>query len=404
MKKVTFFLICLWCVGINAQINIGGKPYSFENKVKAKKIVKNVTDKIILPPIFIEEIELEDEEDEANGIPPRFGYPFDVDLNLSNSGVWIEFENGDRLWKLEIHCPSAKSINLLYDEFYLPENGQLYLYNSAKTHHIGGFTERNNKGSKVNPGKFGTGLVYGDRIILEYFEPFKVKGEGKISISWVVHGYRYIDILNPLNTENAGFGNSGPCQVNVNCSPEGDNWQDEKKSVAMVLVGGFRWCTGSLINNTRLDGTSYFLTADHCIKYANPPKDAIIDPDAANWSFYWNYESPGCNNGTDFTPPSTTGAIVVANDYPSDFALFKLIENPLDLCITVPFYFNGWDRKNPGQGGVGIHHPVGDIKKIATHNIIPTTSNCATSSFWKINWQSTDNGETHPQMLEQTCL
>ncbi|MBC8346909.1 MAG: hypothetical protein ISR82_06980 [Candidatus Marinimicrobia bacterium] len=137
MKKLTlFFLICLSGVGINAQINIGGKPYSFEKQIVAIRTVKNKIDKIDLPPIDLQKIQTEDKEDEANGIPPRFGFPFKVDLDLSNSGEWIELENGDRLWQLEIHCPAAKSINLLYDEFYLPGKGQLYIYNAKKTHHM----------------------------------------------------------------------------------------------------------------------------------------------------------------------------------------------------------------------------------------------------------------------------
>ena len=103
------FLISFWISVVNGQINIGGIPYSFDNQIKAKNIVKNKIDKIVLPPIDRKKIQVEDEQDEANGIPPRFGYLFKVDLNLSNSGEWIELENGDRLWKLEIHCPSAKS-------------------------------------------------------------------------------------------------------------------------------------------------------------------------------------------------------------------------------------------------------------------------------------------------------
>ncbi|MBC8346908.1 MAG: T9SS type A sorting domain-containing protein [Candidatus Marinimicrobia bacterium] len=237
--------------------------------------------------------------------------------------------------------------------------------------------------------------------MLEYFEPKEVKGEGKISISWVIHGYRYIDILSPF--ESLGdYGESGGCQVNINCSPEGNNWQDEKKSVALILAGGTRWCTGSLINNTRLDGMPYLLTANHCLDMQDiggTIYDAINNPDLSNWSFYWNYESPDCSDGIDFIPRSTSGATVMANKSygnGSDFALLKLTENPKDITPEIQLYFNGWDQNNPGQGGVGIHHPVGDIKKIGTHNIIPATSDCilGSSSFWKINWQSTANGHS----------
>src|SRR5690606_13410383 len=65
-------------------------------------------------------------------------------------------------------------------------------------------------------------------------------------------------------------------------------------------------------------------------------------------------------------------------------------------------YYLGWDRSgNAGAGGVGIHHPSGDIKKIATYTISPSNSDCfnlifdgtyyANANFWKIKWASTTN-------------
>ena len=98
MKISKLFILFCFCASIvNAQINIGGKPFSFNNQINIKKIIKNKKDKIILPPLDIEKIKIEDLKDKIDGIPPRFGYPFKVNLNLSNSGEWIEIENGDRL-------------------------------------------------------------------------------------------------------------------------------------------------------------------------------------------------------------------------------------------------------------------------------------------------------------------
>ncbi|MDZ7724338.1 MAG: trypsin-like peptidase domain-containing protein [candidate division KSB1 bacterium] len=309
---------------------------------------------------------------------------------------------------ISIHCPSAKSINLLYEKFWIPTNANLYIYNASKTHHIGGFTRINSRGSRENPGKYASGLVYGDKIILEYYEPVNEKGLGNIEISWIIHGYRHINIFNYFESTKS-FGSSGDCQVNVNCSPEGDYWQDEKKSVALILVNGYRYCTGSLISNTSENGFPYLLTADHCLGgWANSyhkydaidqdPNDGIDDTDLSHYSFYWEYESPNCSDGTDFIPQSTSGADVIANKSDTDFALLALREHPYFLDPSIQVYFNGWDRGSPGQGGVCIHHPAGDIKKIATHNIIPDSSNCfnnrPNSNFWKINWISTTNGHS----------
>ncbi len=157
----------------------------------------------------------------------------------------------------------------------------------------------------------------------------------------------------------------------------------------MILVNGTRWYSGSLINNTSNNQTPYFLTADHCIGSL----DANGDTDASFYSFWWNYESSTCSqNSSDFVAESTSGATLIANNSATDFALFELTESPLDSNIDV--FFNGWDRTtNPIQGGVGIHHPSGDFKKIATHNITPSPGQVwGSGTHWRVNWTETTNG------------
>lgn len=336
------------------------------------------------------EIVEEDKMDEKDGLPPRFGFPHEVSFNLKNSGVWTELPSGDRIWQLSIYCPEALSINLLYDQFWLPEKAKLFLYTKDREHTIGAFTSANNKGEAENIQGFATGLLYGETITLEYFVPKDVKEDGIISLARVVHGYRYINF--PDNSTQS-LGSSGNCQVNVNCS-EGANWQQEKNAVALILIGGTRQCTGSLVNTTCNDDRPLFLTADHCLIGG----DAISNPNLNNWSFYWHYERPGCPN-TGAAPPilSTVGATVVANNAVSDFALLRLTEDPKNKSGVTPYYL-GWDRSgSAGTGGVGIHHPRGDAKKIATYTGTPTNSTCMGSlnnNFWMTGFIATANGHS----------
>ena len=306
----------------------------------------------------------------------------------------------------------------------MPEEAKFFVYNQNKRHHIGAFTNLNNKGTKDAVEGFATGLVYGNTIILEYYLPKNCSEKAIISISGIVHGYRYImqeygygNV--PGNNPNIGFNQSGNCQVNINCL-EGDNWQNEKHAVALILMGN-SVCTGSLINNTNNDNYPYFLTANHCLLYGNGNNgnngDAINNPNLNHWTFYWDYELPpnsndcNYNNSTPLEPLafSTAGAQILANNPESDFALLELTEDPKYFSNHTPSfipYYLGWDRTgNSGTGGVGIHHPRGDVKKISTHNITPpTNSNClngylngiylANSSFWRINWMATSNGHS----------
>ncbi|MBK8500938.1 MAG: hypothetical protein IPL46_01335 [Saprospiraceae bacterium] len=58
-------------------------------------------------------------------------------------------------------------------------------------------------------------------------------------------------------------------------------------------------------------------------------------------------------------------------------------------------YFNGWDVQNvAATGGVGIHHPNGDIKKISTFTgaAVSTTWGSVPNTHWEVSWVATANG------------
>lgn len=340
-----------------------------------------------LPGLDMSQLEQEDKKDEANGLPPRFGFPHKVNFNLRNSGVWTVLPNGDRIWQLSIRCPDALSINLLYDQFWLPEGAKLFVYTNDRHHVIGAMTSRNNKGTKKEIQGYATGLLYGDAITLEYYLPDGINEQGIVSISNVVQGYRYIASNGNVVSRSEYSGN---CQVNVNCS-EGSGWQQEKNAVALILVGGFRICTGSLVNNTCNDDRPLFLTADHCLLGG----DAVNNPNLNTWSFYWNYERPSCPNTTPYpAEKATVGATVLANNTVSDFALLNLTEDPKYKRGVTTSYL-GWDRSgNAGTNGVGIHHPNGDVKKIATYNGTPANSTCLDTNFWQTGFIATTNGHS----------
>lgn len=399
----TIILLVLLCLFTNAkaQLSTNEKPVSFNTKlaltVKSKSAVPIVT----TPPLNMAKIEQEDKEDEEYDMPPRFGYSHKVNYNLNNSGTWYELPNGDKLWQLNVVCPNALSVNFCFDKFRIPEGGKLFVYSKDKKHSIGAFTNKNNKGDSINIGGFATGLVYGNNVILEYYHPKEASSDAIISIEYIVHGYRYINI----GTKN--FGDAGDCMVNVNCV-EGQDWQDEKKAIALFIVAGERWCTGSLINTTDLSQEPYLLTANHCIStYGGAPETLTYI------NFYWNYEAPGCDN-TSVVPDSlcTHGASIVANNNTSDFALLRLTEDPINLPTYTPYYL-GWDCSGlSGDPGVCIHHPRGDVKKISTVASQPISTlfegytESTVGNYWKVTWKltqtnhgTTENGSSGSPLL-----
>lgn len=390
------FYFCAY-TKVSAQLSTHERPISFDTKQKPTMLSKSLNPVVIMPLLDMAKIEAEDKEDEEYDMPPRFGYQHKVNYDLKNSGTWFELSNGDKLWQLEVVCPAALSVNFCYDKFWIPDGGKFFVYSKDKKHSIGAFTSNNNKGDRENIRGFATGLVYGDDVVLEYYQPKEVTTDAIISIEYVVHGYRYIRF------GNTGFGYAGSCMVNINCE-EGLDWQTEKKAVALIIVNGERWCTGSLINTTDLSQKPYLLTADHCLGgRANEDKkyDADTLPNLDRYSFWWNYEVPGCDN-INVEPDNyqvTTGATVLANNSLSDFALLQLTEDPKDIVGYTPYYL-GWDCSgSSGDPGVCIHHPRGDVKKISTvaATPVPTIYRSYTeytyfSTHWRVAWKSTQNG------------
>lgn len=352
--------------GLFAQVGTGGTPYSFShgNLIPLDAIV--VLD---LPPVPLSALQEGEALRKDGEKPPRFGYAHAVDIDMIAQSSAEDLPDGGRLFRLGIMTENAYSVNLIYDEFRLPAGGELYLYNQSGDILLGAFTERNNKPH----GKFSTGLVKGDRLYLEYYQPPGVNEDGIIRIGKVIHGFRNIFPDLPLE----GFGDSGECNVNVNCAA-GDPWKNEIRSVAMVLADdNTRLCSGFLINNVRQDQTPYFMVAEHC-----------LSTDYETWLFIFNYQSPGCDNIDGPLTQSISGASLVANHQATDFALLQLSTAP---PLGYEVYYAGWSALNtPPSASATIHHPRGDIKKISLDNHPAVSSSwlgTPPNSHWKvIDW------------------
>ena len=377
---VLFWIALLFNSVVSSQISDGGLP------IVNPTLSNDRMDVRIMDDIPLADLMAEDAINDRHGNQAwRFAYPFDVSINMENAGTWTRQVNGSNIWRLKIISPYATSINFIFDEFYIPAGGKLYIYNESKTEILGAFTANNNKAHKI----FATALILDDHAILQYESNPRNNEDPILSIKQVSHGYR--GFVAPIYAR--GLNDSGSCQVNINCS-EGDNWQDEKRGVARILIGGTLTCSGSLVNNASSDNTPYFLTANHCIGSL----DAVDNPDpdiSATYVFYFNYERPSCTNSGNTPIETVNGSTLLANDSPSDFALFLLDDNPSDNYNVT---FNGLNgTNNIGIGGVGIHHPAFDAKKIATHSMAPLDTDypgSPDSSHWEVNWDATINGHS----------
>jgi len=386
MKKNYFvyslILMAFFYLSGFSQVNTGGTPFSFDNPNLIKSDIVFET----MPKIDLGQLMAEDEiNDGYKDIPWRFGENLYVELNLQNSGTWEILEKGDKLWRLGIECPGAYTINLTFDNYYLPPGARLYVYNAKKSHLIGAFTEINNQEDKI----FATTLVMGDAIVIEYYEPHNAKFSGELNLWRVTHGYR--DAYGYAKA----FGSSGSCNNNVACS-EGDPWVNEIKSACMLVSGGSSYCSGALVNNTNEDGTPYLLTANHC--YSDP----------SSWVFWFNWQSATCANPvSEPLYDAISGAVLRARNSASDFCLVELNSTP---PAGYNVFYSGWNRQDAAStSSVGIHHPSGDIKKISFDYDPSVTSDYDPSpylanSHWEITAWNDGTTEAHqvPHCLIKT--
>lgn len=374
----------LLSIPLQAQISQGGEPASFRLRESTAKEISYA------PKIPFGMTKSEGVSKQC--IAYQFGeiLPFNRSMKDPDFGTRTVDQNGNSIWKANITSENALALGLYFSDFYLPKGARLFVYSPDKEQLIGSFTDFNNSES----GLFATELILGDKLVIEYDEPASVAGLGHFTIDEITHAYRGVSDFK----SSAGFGGSGTCEVNVNCS-EGTDYDKQKNSVVRIYIKegtSAYWCTGSVVNNVNNDRTPYVLTADHCATDATAA-------DLLQWIMYFNYQSATCENpSVEPALKSMTGATKIAASsnagiLGSDFYLVLLNQNIPDEYNP---YYMGWDRTgNVSSNGVSIHHPQGDIKKISTYtsNLISTTytnggSVGLTNGSWEVYWSATANG------------
>lgn len=357
--------------GIARRAGIAGIPVVKQNKPDLSKL------------------RAEDETNAALGLPERMGVSLQAGYSMENSGKW-ETEGNRNIWKLMIEVPEAVGLGLYFKDFDLPAGGELFVYSADMKHVIGAFTSFNNHPS----GLFATEVVKGDKIVIEYSEPYLSAEKAHFTISEVLYVYR--PMLFPGDKPN-DLKNSGNCQVNTSCT-EGNGWRDQINSVVRILIksgGNSYWCSGALLNTTSQDYEPFVLTADHCAK-SNSGNYASVD-DVLQWIFYFQYETAECIGTAIPEAKTMTGAMKIASSAPlenngSDFYLMLLNEN---IPANYEPFYAGWDISGDlSPSGVSIHHPAGDVKKISTYTTTLSNDQWGSNpdTHFEVKWARTDNG------------
>ena len=362
-----YCITLLIAVSLSARAQPPTVPLSAQREVRPLESIQQ----LVLPPI---DAAGERAADASKGIetPLRFAVSHTLRVTPATDGTWESLPEG-RLWRLRISSAGATNLNLGFSRYWLPAGATLHISSETAAYFQGPYTSRHNKPH----GQLWTGVVPGDRAVIELFVPAQSKEEPQLTLSQVGAGYR--DLFRLPQGGPAPEAESS-CNVDVAC-PIAAPWTNEIRSVGLYTISGAWTCSGALIADAAGDFRNYFLTANHCgLNSGNAPSVVV----------YWNFQSTNCGtHGPGSLAQNQSGAIFRAARYDVDFALIELEDIP-DAAFRV--YYSGWDRSGVAPaGGVGIHHPAWDVKAISfSSNAVTTVNNCigpiTTNTHWQVVW------------------
>jgi lysyl endopeptidase len=296
----------------------------------------------------------EQEKKQAAGIsedprlkPARSGMMIETDYHPGNSGTWDTLSDGMRVWRIAFRVKDARLLNLLLKPFHAEPGVKIFLYDSLQQNTLGAFTDLNNNPTRV----LATGFIPGDLLILELQVPFYIKKDILITVAGI--GCDFAEKSGLKQLKDGWFGQSGYCNVDINCNTD-PSVQLVKNAVVRIVFLGDERCTGTLLNNTHADGRNYILTARHCINNESEANTAL---------FYFTYESPYCSGPDGSNSHSVSGATIRATSDKMDFTLLELLDH---VPVIFHPYYAGWDNTaSAPSSAYSIHHPQGDVKKIS---------------------------------------
>ena len=246
---------------------------------------------------------------------------------------------GDRaLWDFSVQSEGARSLNLAFTEFHLPNGASLTISDPTGGSAPVTFTSRDND----DHGQLWTPLFLTDKLHVALDVPHQLASKLRLRLTKVNHGFRMPGRhKNGEDDKAIGDSSSASCNIDVVCNAQNDpnfgplvdQFRDQIRSVGAYTLGGVETCSGALINNAANDLKPYFLTADHC---------GVTSTNAASVVVYWNFENSTCrtpnsaSSGSNGDGPITqfnTGAIFRATRSNSDFCLIEL-DDPVDAAYN----------------------------------------------------------------------
>jgi hypothetical protein len=349
---------------------------------------KATTPRLVLPAVGDEEVEIVRKANRAPlGKRVMIGVGRDAPTALEASG-WTAVDGGKAM-RLSAISPEALGMRIGFDVSRLSPEVEMVFFGSGEARLIGPIRVGDIADRAAT---WWSPVTEGDTQTVEFFLPGGGSADGlSARVSSVSHLF-----FSPASgfTKNAAqIGASGSCNIDFQCvtSPS-QALQNARNSVAKMTynVGSSSFlCTGQVLADTAASATPWFYGANHCFESESPPyrtpqQMAVI---AATLNTFWFFEANSC--GSTAVPPfvqRTGGATYLFNNVNTDVLFLRLNEAP-----PAGSFFTGWDANAIAIGStvVGLHHPMGDLKKFSQGNataFITDTPGSTPASFIEVQW------------------
>lgn len=286
---------------------------------------------------------------------------------------------GNYVWRAEVQAPQAKNIGLRLSRYALPRGGALFVTAKGRPTK-GAFTEQNNETDSL----LQIAPIDAETLVLEYEYPEGTRADQlKLPFRLDALFYGFRDFRSAGRAENFAqpgepfYDHPRASLASLSCAPNAiaypDAWK-QSRSTLLLIVGGTSASTGSLINNTRSDGTPYVLTSAHCLNnlFKLLGDLGAVNRNASTTVFFFGFQSPLREGNVRPTEEqSLSGANLVGYNEDTDMCLLRIKGLPRRANGTlgpIPAayqpYFAGWNINESPQGPfVGIHHPGGSTKR-----------------------------------------
>lgn len=338
MKNASFISVCILLCGLNVAGQVSNEtfPISWNLPLSENGTVWR-TLSFIEPTGLLAEDALE-----GKSKPMRFAKSRTVNCSPSTDGRWSNLSNGDRIWKLGIKCTGSFSVGLMFSEFSIPAGARMYIYSEDKSQHLGPFTRSDNRATDE---VLVTPPIYGEKLVVEYYEPFAFRGQGNFLIKSVQHGYRDLQDWNN--------GTQDDC-LNI-LEPSAGNSQISSAVLMMVVDNGQRIATGTMVNNSSGNSAPYLLTSLNALK-----------GNSQGWVFLFDVTEHECSQMNNCWTTAVCGAVPVSVDSTNGTALMSLRSAPPGNWAV---YYSGWNTNSNGNFGnyKSIQHANGFVQSVANY-------------------------------------